>query len=83
MWQNNSNGRTSPGQSNLHLQLVNLRLEQFPPLDQTGLRSDHVGHTGKASGWEIAGNLLISFSMDDDSLTIALDLLIERTLDSF
>lgn len=37
-----------------------------------------MGHTGQASRWEIAGSLLISFSTDDDNLTTALDLLIER-----
>lgn len=37
-----------------------------------------MGHTGQASRWEMAGSLLISFSTDDDNLTTALDLLIER-----
>lgn len=37
-----------------------------------------MGHTGQASRWEIPGSLLISFSTDDDNLTTALDLLIER-----
>lgn len=77
-------GRTSPGQSSLHLQLADMRLirNRFPPLNQTGGGRGNTGHTGQASKWDIAGNLLILFSMNDGCLIIASDFLIQRTLDS-
>lgn len=43
-------------------------LEQMPPKSDWVRAWPHRSHTGEASRWEIAGNSLILFSIDEDSL---------------